>query len=291
MAFKILGKGFIGSNICEGLSAAGHYVEAFGSKIVDLTDYEAVESILPNLINLEDTVVFTAAITRLRDNSSTSHDHNVKMVENIVRLINCGRLKFSSLIFLSTVDVYGFSIEENLIHENLTVNPQDCYSKSKLLCERLFFNSLPRCNIPVLVLRLPGVYGPGDDRKSTIWKMVNSALLGGTINVFGNGENVRDFLHVDDISGFILQNIDARYDSRLLNIASGFSISISELAVKIQCITNSNISWIEQTEITRMSSMKFDLAALSSLYPDYLPTSLDAGLTSYIGYQRNKLRL
>ena len=291
MTFKILGKGFIGSSIFEGLSAAGYCVEAIDSQTVDLTDYEAVEAILPKLINVEDTVVFAASTTRLRDNSSVSHDHNLKMVENIVRLVECGRLKFSSLIFLSTVDVYGFDIRENFIHENLPVNPQDYYSKSKLSGERLLLNSFPRYNIPILVLRFPGVYGPGDDGKSTIWRMVDSALLNGKITVFGDGKDVRDFLHVDDITKFIIQNMSARYNSRLLNIASGFSISISELALKIQSITKSNISWVEQSETKRLSSMKFELDALSSLYPDFSPTPLDAGLVSYIGYQKTKLGL
>ena len=88
---------------------------------------------------------------------------------------------------------------DTIITEELLPQPFNYYSISKLSSESILKKVCFKNKIPLLILRMPGIYGPGDDDISLINKFVKSALTKKKVTLIGNGKDKRDLVYVDDI--------------------------------------------------------------------------------------------
>jgi len=100
-------------------------------------------------------------------------------------------------VFISTDEVYG-SINIGSFKETDKLNPRNPYSASKagadLLCQAYF----ETYGLPVLITRSTNNYGPYQHPEKFIPKTTIYTLLGKKIPVYGKGENVRDWIYVED---------------------------------------------------------------------------------------------
>ena len=105
------------------------------------------------------------------------------------QLINSKDLKWVG--YLSTTGVYGDTKGE-WVNENTTPNPQQERSIRRLSCEKQWLET----KLPVQILRLPGIYGPG--------RSAFESLLTGTTKMIDKPGQVFSRVHVDDIAGAVL---------------------------------------------------------------------------------------
>jgi len=105
--------------------------------------------------------------------------------------------KIGRYIQISTDEVYG-SIETGSFTENSTLNPNSPYASSKAggdLLVRAYFKTH---NIPVVITRSSNNFGPYQYPEKLISLFVTNALQGKKLPLYGKGENVRDWLFVND---------------------------------------------------------------------------------------------
>ena len=162
----ILGSsGFIGSNLLRSLMKDNKKIKGYNSKSLNLLNRKKVKQKLGKLKNKTVLIICSAIISKNSINS-ISNNKNIKMIENIIKYID--KQKIIKLIFLSSVDVYP-KYQNFKITEKTTPQPETNYGLSKLECEKKlnFFCK----SIPLLIFRLPGVYGPGDKFKKHDWQM------------------------------------------------------------------------------------------------------------------------
>tara|TARA_B100000700_G_scaffold324293_1_gene430062 strand:- start:1277 stop:2164 length:888 start_codon:yes stop_codon:yes gene_type:complete len=93
--------------------------------------------------------------------------------------------------YLSTTGVYG-DTKGNWVNEKTEPNPKQGRSIRRLSCEREWLET----NLPIQILRLPGIYGPG--------RSAFESLLNGTIKMIDKPGQVFSRIHVDDIAGAVL---------------------------------------------------------------------------------------
>ena len=105
------------------------------------------------------------------------------------QLLNSKNLKWVG--YLSTTGVYGDTKGE-WVNENACPNPQQERSIRRLSCEKQWLAT----KLPVQILRLPGIYGPG--------RSVFESLLTGTVKMVDKPGQVFSRVHVDDIAGAVL---------------------------------------------------------------------------------------
>ena len=105
------------------------------------------------------------------------------------QLLNSKNLKWVG--YLSTTGVYG-DTKGGWVDENTSPNPQQDRSKRRFSCEREWIET----NLPVQILRLPGIYGPG--------RSAFESLLTGTTKMVDKPGQVFSRIHVDDIAGAVL---------------------------------------------------------------------------------------
>lgn len=278
----ILGSnGFMGSRLLKNYSLNASYeVKGYSSDECDLQSLESIKTALSS-ISSDYTIIMTSSITRLNENSYNSMIKNINMAENVGKFIE--KHPVSQFIFLSTIDVYGFV--KNEINENLPLDPKDYYAISKLTSEFILKKYCSDNNIPLLILRLSGIYGPGDEGKSTINHIVKSATVNKQVIIWGDGEDMRDFVYVDDIYNLINMAMQKKIDMTL-NVATGKSYSITQIVDMIKLSYHGNFiveykpkeKHIEE----RVKYMLYDTSLLTKTFPNLIFTDMREGISLYM---------
>jgi len=279
----ILGaSGFIGRYLFEQFSLANEFItRGFSSRECNLLTYSDVHKTLSKATK-NDNLIITAAITRLRDNSYSAMLRNIEMIHNVSRFLLEHPLRH--VTYLSTVDIYGVSVKGK-IKESLSLNPNDYYSISKVMGEFLLQRVCFRNAIPLAILRLPGVYGPGDNGKSTIWNLVNSAVKNREIIVCGDGKDTRNYVYVRDLYEITRQAIMQKTD-RIVNVSSPKSYSIVQIVEMLKRQLPFKVKVTFRPENTRVEErlkhMRLDCSLLEKEFPDLKVTGLKEGICQYI---------
>ena len=283
----ILGSsGFIGNQLLKQFSKDGKFkVIGYSSRNCNLLSMQSVLDKL-SIVKQEDIIIMTSAITRSNENSFAAMLQNITMAENVSQFIKKNKVKY--FIFLSTIEVYGIQKNNKEINEKTMSNPNNYYSISKISSEFLIRTCCKINNIPLLILRLPGVYGSGDKDKSTIYNIVNSAISKEKITILGDGEVKRDYIYVEDIYKLIKNAIRNRTDL-ILNLATGRSFRIVDIAKKIKSNLSKDIKIeFKHDDIVKNSGVKitkelnFDISLLNKIFPELKLTRLEDGLKNYI---------
>ena len=158
-------------------------------------------------------------------------DVNSNATEKLFRA--CVEQKVEKVIFASSAAVYGSSNKEIKIigEEGKSESP---YADSKLHGEEIA-RKLSKGNTSFLCFRFFNVYGPfqkiNHAYSAVIPAFIHNAILGEEIEIFGDGGQTRDFIHVNDVCSAIISSLSTPIsDFSVINIGSGIGISILELA-------------------------------------------------------------
>ena len=245
MKFVITGgAGFIGSHIAKHLVEKNHDVivvdnlsrgrlenlskikEQIEFKKMDILDFDSLKKVIFN----SDGIFHQAALTSVPESFTQKekyHNVNVKGTENIFKLAKEFGKK---VVYASSSSIYG-NTTTIPIQENFEKNPINPYGITKLDDEKLAkkFHDL---GLSVIGLRYFNVYGIGqtNDYAGVITKFIDQINLNKSPIIFGNGTHTRDFISVEDIAKANLLSMESNTDFSFLNIGTGISTSIKELA-------------------------------------------------------------
>jgi len=153
-------------------------------------------------------------------------------------------------IQVSTDEVYG-SIENGSWDENNILEPNSPYSGSKAsadLIARAYFQTY---HFPVIVTRCSNNFGPYQNIEKFIPKSITTVLNGKPIEIYGDGANIRDWIHVTDHCRALLLLIDVGVAGQVYNIGSGNELSNLDLAKKI-----SKLMHLQETDFKFIADRK-----------------------------------
>jgi dTDP-glucose 4,6-dehydratase len=130
--------------------------------------------------------------------------------------------KFSlkRFIQISTDEVYG-SIGVGGFHEDSSLSPNSPYAASKAAADLLSLSYHRTYGLPVIVTRSSNNYGPHQFPEKLIPLMIRNAVQGQKLPVYGKGQNVRDWLYVEDNCKAIASVIDQGQVGSVYNIGAG----------------------------------------------------------------------
>ncbi len=117
-------------------------------------------------------------------------------------------------------------LDYNPVDEKHPQDPLSIYGVHKLTGEKYYIAYNRHYGIKTVCFRIANPYGPRSQVKHSKYSMVNwfirMAMEGKTIKVFGDGEQTRDYIYVEDIAdGFILAGVNKKADGERFNIGSG----------------------------------------------------------------------
>lgn len=185
-------------------------------------------------------------------------------------------------INLSSAAVYG-NPESLPIKENAVLKPLSPYGIHKMQAEQICKEFYDYYQIPTCSARIFSAYGNGL-KKQLLWDLFNKFNSQQTVELFGNGDETRDFIHADDIVqalNLIIHN--AAFEGEAINLANGEEYSIKFIAelYKKNLQSNQLIKFNKIVKAGDPLNWKADISILKSM--NYHPTiAIEQGIKDYI---------
>ncbi|UCD54978.1 MAG: NAD(P)-dependent oxidoreductase [Candidatus Omnitrophota bacterium] len=230
------GSGFLGSHVADVLSERGHDVTIFDLKpsshlkgnqeivIGDILDKKAVE----DMVKAKDYVYNFAGIADIdiaKINPTETIRQNI--LGNSIILEACHKQRIKRILYASSVYVYS--------------NSGSFYRTSKQACELLIEDYQKAYGLNFTVMRYGSLYGPRADEKNWVYCILKDALTKGKITRKGDGEEIREYIHVHDAARISADLLDERYVNEFAIISGNQTIKIKDLLVMIKEIMNNKI--------------------------------------------------
>ena len=220
----IFGKnGFISKKLINLLKKNKIKHKSFGKKEIDLTKKTSINLIKKNIEN-NAIIVFISSIVPVKKIST--FNKNLRMLENFLSGIKKKKIKY--LIYISSDAVY-FDSRKPLSEYSLC-RPSSLHGNMQLVRENILRENFKN---KIAILRPTLIYGHGDPHNGYgPNRFMRSSLKNRKIEILGNGEEIRDHIHVNDLVNIIFQCIKKEYKG-ILNLVTGFKISFLTIAKAI----------------------------------------------------------
>ena len=231
-----------------------------------------------------DCVYHLAARVRVPESIHYPSEYNEVNVGGTVALMQAMRdTGVHRVVLTSSGAIYGEQ-DHQPIRESQTPHPDSPYGVSKIAAEYYVATLGTLYDIETVSLRIFNTYGPGQDLPPSyppvIPQVLRQAQTGGSIVIFGDGSQPRDFVFVDDVVEAMVLAGTARSANRtVINIGSGREVSISELAKHVIRATEKRASTLYNPAASGgVSRLVADVSLARELLGWMPRTTLEEGL-------------
>ncbi len=257
------GAGFIGSELCRNLVNSKHddvlcidslsyssnlnaikeikEKKNFHFKKLDICDEDLIYD---ELVNFKPDGIFNLAAQTHVDRSIDSPKefivNNINGTFSLLEAIRKYFYKFKKneknfrLVHISTDEVYGsLEFDQRSSLENDQYIPSSPYSASKAASDHLALSWYKTYKLPIIVSNCCNNYGNWQFPEKLIPRVIYKALKNESIEVYGNGQNIREWIHVNDHSESLILLMNKGQIGETYNVGSGNEISNINLVKKI----------------------------------------------------------
>ena len=275
------GAGFIGSNflrmiaddslqgiksvrVVDKLTYAG--VKENLARIGSFPQYEFIQadicdpSLMSELTNDIDAVINFAAESHVDRSITGASDFVQTNIAGVQVLLDAIKAADKAIRFLqvSTDEVYG-SIKSGSWTEEWPLQPNSPYSASKAGGELMARSYNKTHGMDVLITRCSNNYGTHHFPEKLIPLFITNLIEGKKVPVYGSGENVRDWLHVDDHCRGIYQVLKNGRSGEVYNIGGGSELTNNEITDLILSAMGANKSSIEYVEDRKGHDLRYSV--------------------------------
>ncbi len=250
----------------------------------DICDPVAVAEVVPG----HDVVVNFAAESHVDRSIFGAAEFVVTNVLGAQTLFDaCVKASIERVVHVSTDEVYG-SIPEGSSTETHTLEPNSPYSASKAGADLLARAYAGTYGLNISVTRCTNNYGPYQFPEKVIPLFVTNLIDGLTVPLYGDGMNIRDWLHVDDHCRGIQLVVEKGEPGQYYNIGGGLELSNKELTQKLLDACGATWDSVEYVEDRKNHDRRYSLDDAKLRALGYRPlTSFDQGLASTVQWYRD----
>jgi dTDP-glucose 4,6-dehydratase len=301
--------GFIGSHFVRELLAGSYGVEPTGVTIYDkltyagnlenlasvsgdprfrfirgdICDGDLLDDVLPG----HDVVVNFAAETHVDRSIHGPQDFVVTNVVGTQTILDaCVRHGIPRTVHIGTDEVYG-SIDEGSWTEDEPLKPNSPYSAAKAAAEMLVRAYNVTYGLNVSSTRCSNNYGPYQFPEKVIPLFVTNLIDGKKVPLYGDGLNVRDWLHVDDHCRGIALVIEKGQPGQSYNIGGGLELNNRELTERVLAAMGADWSMVQPVEDRKGHDRRYSVDDSRLRAMGYAPQhSFDQGLAETVEWYR-----
>lgn len=286
--------GFIGRNIADKFRIAGYRVVG-----VDLECRDDVYKVykrdlwrddILDVLRIEkpSIVIHCAGLASVPysiDHIEEDFNSNAIVVYKFLEAMRRTQLQSSRFVFISSAAVYG-QPKTLPVCEADELHPMSPYALHKKIAEDICLYYAENYNFDIKVLRIFSAYGPGL-KKQIFWDMYQKVKKNGYLELFGTGEESRDYIYIDDLTEAVfLVTLDKKTNHLVWNIANGEKIYIKDIARIFAHQMNMELERICFTGKVREGDPVewcADISRIRSLH--YSPKiSIEKGIESFVGW-------
>ncbi|MGB9365909.1 MAG: NAD-dependent epimerase/dehydratase family protein [Xanthobacteraceae bacterium] len=294
------GGGFIGTNLCRRLAAGGARVRAFSrhfsfpdgmpgaeARVGDFCDADALAAAIEGF----DVVYHLVHATPPQPaNADMTGDIRNNVLPSLALFDICRRLRVKRIVFLSSGGtVYGRAAMVPT-PETAPTEPIAAYGISKLMIEKYLALHEHLYQTDYRILRVTNPFGPFQGtvkNQGIVAMLIARGLAGQSIEIWGDGSAVRDFVYIDDVVDALELASRDQSDFKIFNVGRGEGDSLREIASQIQKLlgTELKLVWKEARALDVPVSIVSNVRAREIL--GWVPkTALDEGLEKTIAWWR-----
>tara|TARA_B100001059_G_scaffold56775_1_gene51830 strand:+ start:10128 stop:11042 length:915 start_codon:yes stop_codon:yes gene_type:complete len=162
-------------------------------------------------------------------NPMLHYEHTVIPLKCLIDVLK-SKQEITNIIYTSTVTVYG-NTKNSEINENYTPKPLSVYDNHKLVCEKLLLDHSKLFNIRTNIFRLSNVYGESSGKSKSknrgiVNNIIKSAIMGNKLTLYGNGNYLRDFIHIEDVIDLLIKLKKRDANNQIYNLCNGKSYTL-----------------------------------------------------------------
>ena len=242
------GYGFIGSNFINIAAQLGHEIVnvdcvtyAANKQNIRTENVRTFEEDITNRIEIEK-IILDFKPEKIIHFAAESHVDNsisnplVFLETNILGTYNllssAQKLKNDfQYVHISTDEVFGDLDGEGFFSEKTSYDPKSPYSASKASSDHLVRAWANTYKFPATIVNCSNNYGPNQHKEKLIPKIITNCLNGEKIPIYGNGQNIRDWIFVNDFCGAIINIIDNKEKSLNETFCIGANEELTNLEI------------------------------------------------------------
>ena len=192
-------------------------------------------------------------------------------------------------LHVSTDEVYG-SIDEGSWPETHPLEPNSPYAASKASSDLVARSYFRTHGLDVVVTRCSNNYGPHQFPEKVIPLFVTNLVDGGTVPLYGDGLNVRDWLHVDDHCRGLALALTRGRAGEVYNIGGGTELTNRELTERLLAATGRDWSAVVPVEDRKGHDRRYsvDITKISTELGYAPQVAFDAGLAATVDWYRER---
>jgi dTDP-glucose 4,6-dehydratase len=250
----------------------------------DIADGVALDQALPG----HDVVVNFAAETHVDRSITGAADFVVTNVLGTQTLLEaCLRHETARVLHVSTDEVYG-SIAEGSWTEESPLLPNSPYSAAKGGGDLIARSYARTYGLKVTITRCSNNYGPYQFPEKVVPLFITNLLDGGTVPLYGDGLNVRDWLHVDDHCRGIQLALDMGQPGEIYNIGGGLELTNRELTRRLLDAVGADWDRVRPVEDRKGHDRRYSVDDSKLRALGYSPqTTFEDGLASTVAWFRD----
>lgn len=297
------GNGFIGSHVVDHLIATGrhrvrvfdHSAEKYRSPLANIDyvfgNFNDISSIAKSLQDID--VVIHLISTTLPSTSNDDPEEDIR--GNLINTVNLlDQMKKDGLrriIYISSGGtVYG-NIRSRLISEDHVLNPVCSYGIVKVAIEKYLNMYQYLYGFEPLVFRVSNPYGPRQGHtgiQGLIGTFLNKFIQGEPLEIWGNGNIVRDYIYIDDLARLFATSIEGSITG-VFNVGSGIGHSINEVVEVLKNVVgfNLDVRYEEERRIDVPRSV-LDIQRVKNIFGWKPEVSLEQGIANYLNWLKSQ---
>ena len=205
----------------------------------------------------------------------------------------CIKYNVKKIVFISSGGtVYGKEVSCPL-SENTPTYPISSYGLQKITIEKLLYLYNYMYGLDYRIIRLANPYGPYQRPNGVLGAVTTftyKAIKGETIQVYGDGSVIRDFIYIDDAINGILKIVDGENKHHTFNLGCGYGTSIRDVLKTIESALNITLS-VEYKEgrPVDVPSNYLDIERYEKYYGKLKPVSLKEGIKKTAEFMKREL--
>lgn len=215
----------------------------------DISNYKSIHKVI--LRYKPEGIINVAAESHVDNSIAGPSPFILSNIVGTFNLLECCRLlNISRFIQVSTDEVYGQlqSLNDEFFSENTNLKPSSVYSASKASADLLVESYYKTYKLNVSITRCCNNYGPYQHKEKFLPKIITKALNNEKIPVYGKGENVREWIYVEDHCDAILHVYRRGKPGEVYNVGSDTfytNIKLTELVLSKLNINTNLIEFVE----------------------------------------------
>jgi dTDP-glucose 4,6-dehydratase len=249
----------------------------------DICDGDLLDQVLPG----HDIVVNFAAETHVDRSIHGPQDFIITNVVGTQTILDaCLRHGIARTVHIGTDEVYG-SIEVGSWTENEPLLPNSPYSAAKAAAEMLVRAYFVTYGLNVSSTRCSNNYGPYQFPEKVVPLFVTNLIDGGKVPLYGDGMNVRDWLHVDDHCRGIAIVIAKGQAGEAYNIGGGLELNNRELTEQVLAAMGADWSSVQPVEDRKGHDRRYSVDDSKVRALGYAPQhQFEEGLAETVAWYR-----